>query len=261
MSGEDSKEVKITYETLYELLRREKSKDELQPLDESFFRDVLDYLKEKNKMIQDAAGKLDMFSVEEKDNTQIQLNNVRRILKELYERREKKILDMALNKSKTNSNIIDTSNLLAKEHELYNQTVKMLDCFRKDVLFTLLELKTPIISEFKSEPEMPSPEPVPKTTPELPAQDTNSEPQITNPAAEPQIPKLKSELEPTLPEPAPEPAVSESSKVKIKFLQKVEQFVGKELELYGPFEPETVAELPKEMADILINKGSAIVAE
>jgi hypothetical protein len=44
-------------------------------------------------------------------------------------------------------------------------------------------------------------------------------------------------------------------------LQKVEQFVGKELELYGPFEPDSSAELPKEIADILVNKGSAYIAE
>jgi DNA replication initiation complex subunit (GINS family) len=227
---EDSKEVKVTYETLYELLRREKSKDELQKLDESFFRDVLDYLKEKTQMLQDTAGKFDMFSVEERETTQIQLNNIKKILKELYERREKKILEMALNKSKTNSNIIDTSNLLAKEHELYNVTVKTLDSFRKDILFSLLEMKAPVTAEFK-EPEPPEPEPAPEPTPEPP--------------------------EPG-PEPIPEP---DPASVKVKFLQKVEQFVGKELELYGPFEPETVAEVPKEIADILVNKGNASIIE
>ncbi len=226
--GEDSKEIKITYETLYELLRREKSKDELQKLDESFFRDVLDYLKEKARIVQEAAGKFDMFSVEERENTQNQLNNVRRILKELYEKREKKIIEMALNKSKTNSNIIDTANLLAKEHELYNETVRTLDSFRKNILLTLLELKPPEIAQ------QPPPEPVPEP-----------------PAPEP---------EPGPPEPLPEPEPA-SDKIKVKFLQKVEQFVGKELELYGPFEPETVAELPKEIADILVNKGSASIEE
>ena len=228
--SEDSKEVKITYETLYEILRREKSKDELQKLDESFFRDVLEYLKEKANMIKDAAGKLDMFSVEEQESTQKQLNNVRKILKELYEKREKKIMEMALNKSKTNSNIIDTTNLLAKEHELYNRIVQNLDMFRKEILFTLLEMKTPVISEFKE----PEPEPEPQPEPPTP------------------------EPEPAPPEPAPEP---EPSRVKVKFLQKVEQFVGKELELYGPFEPETTAEIPEEIAAILVNKGSAVNAE
>ncbi|MBW2985989.1 hypothetical protein KY333_01330 [Candidatus Woesearchaeota archaeon] len=244
MSEEDSKEVKITYETLYEILRREKSKDELQTLDESFFRDVLEYLQDKTKMIQEAVGKFDLFSVEERDNTHMQLTNVRRILKELYERREKKILEMALNKSKTNSNIIDTSNLLAKEHELYNQTVKLLDSFRKDVLLTLFELKTPVITELKKVPE-----PIPsesKTEPgPMPLESTQKPPE-----SEP-TPTLKPTLE----------IKPETNNIKVKFLQKVDQFVDKELELYGPFEPEATAILPKEMADILINKGSAVEAE
>ncbi len=248
MSEEDSKEVRITYETLYEILRREKSKDELQTLDESFFRDVLTYLQDKTNMVQEATGKFDMFSVEERDNTHMQLTNVRRILKELYERREKKIIEMALNKSKTNSDIIDTSNLLAKEHELYNQTVKLLDSFRKEVLLTLFELKTPVITEFKKVPE-PTPEPpVP-------------EPKPIPPEPIPEPPALEPESITAEPNPTPESIQPESTKIKVKFLQKVDQFVGKELELYGPFEPETTAILPKEMADILINKGNAVEAE
>ena len=225
---------------MYEILRREKSKDELQKLDESFFRDVLDYLKEKASIVQEAAGKFDMFSVEEKESTQNQLNNVRRILKEIYEKREKKIIEMALNKSKTNSNIIDTTNLLAKEHELYNETVSTLDSFRKNILLTLLEMKPPEITH-QSPPE-PKPEPVPEP-----------------PTPEPQPPVPKPIPEPPAPEPVPPEPEPASDKLKVKFLQKVEQFVGKELELYGPFEPETTAELPKEIADILVNKGSASV--
>jgi len=49
MTEESEKQVRITYETLYELLRREKSNDELQKLDESFFRDVIEYLAERTK--------------------------------------------------------------------------------------------------------------------------------------------------------------------------------------------------------------------
>ena len=55
------------------------------------------------------------------------------------------------------------------------------------------------------------------------------------------------------PEPLPAPVVK-----LIKFTQPVEQFVGKELELYGPFQPDQKEELPAEIADILIEKGSAV---
>ena len=250
MSEDSEKEVRITYETLYEILRREKSMDELQKLDESFFRDVLKYLQEKSAMVQEAAGKFDMFSVEERENTQIQLNNVRRILKELYSRREKKIIEMALNKAKTNSSIIDTSNLLAKEHEMYNSLIKTLDLYRKEVLLNLLEMKNPE----KSAVSVQEPESVPAEPPVKPAEPESS-PEPTHPVPEPALPEKTA---PSSSEPIQEPA---SDKVKVKFLQKVEQFVGKELELYGPFEPETTAELPKDIADILLNKGSASIAE
>ena len=41
-------DVIITYETLYELLRREKSRKELQKLDPNFYQRVTNYLEEKN---------------------------------------------------------------------------------------------------------------------------------------------------------------------------------------------------------------------
>jgi hypothetical protein len=44
----------------------------------------------------------------------------------------------------------------------------------------------------------------------------------------------------------------------VKFTQPVEQFVGNELELYGPFQPEQKEQLPAYVADILIEKGSAV---
>jgi hypothetical protein len=47
----------------------------------------------------------------------------------------------------------------------------------------------------------------------------------------------------------------------VKFTHPVEQFVGKELELYGPFQPDQKEKLPAEIADILIEKGSAIEVE
>ena len=47
----ETKEVNITYETLYELLKREKDMTDLQKLDSSFFNDFVDYLNEKKKML------------------------------------------------------------------------------------------------------------------------------------------------------------------------------------------------------------------
>lgn len=213
MGAEDNKEVVVTFETLYDTLRREKLRDDLQALPKTFFADVLVYLREKQKAYDESISKLDIFSSAERDKLSVQLNNIRKILKDLYDRREKKIVDIAINKSRTQSNIIDTSNMLDHEKAFYRMMTAIFDKFRADILLKLFELKEPIV-----EP------------------DTESKPAQT--------------------------ALDAEKKTKlVKFLQATEQFVGKELELYGPFEANDQVYLPSEIADILISKGSALEAE
>ena len=112
MGADDQKEVLVTFETLYDALRKEKVREDLQNLPKHFFNDVLVYLREKQQAYDETQGKLDLFSSAEREKLTVQLQNIRRILKELYDRREKKIVDIAINKSRTQSNIIDTSNML-----------------------------------------------------------------------------------------------------------------------------------------------------
>ena len=82
-------DIRINYETLFDLLRREKNREELQPLDKDFYEQVLAYLKEKK----DSLSKKDdeLFASAEKEKLKIQFQNIRRIIKELYEKREKKV--------------------------------------------------------------------------------------------------------------------------------------------------------------------------
>jgi len=115
---ENKEEVTITYETLFELLRREKERSELQKLDSSFFANVLRYLKDKQTII--TKQQTDLFSAEEKKKTEEQLSNVKKILKEFYDKREKKIMSMAIDKSKNKSSIIDNSVFLKEERELFD---------------------------------------------------------------------------------------------------------------------------------------------
>ncbi|MFC1800688.1 hypothetical protein ACFLYT_01395, partial [Nanoarchaeota archaeon] len=140
MSDEESnKEVNITYETLFELLRRERDRDEIQKLQNSFFNDVIEYLKEK-QIILDKSGE-EMFDDEEKESTRKQVESIRKILKELYTRREKKIINMAINKSITQSNIIDSSALLKEERSMFESLVETLNRYRSDVLNNVLTMK------------------------------------------------------------------------------------------------------------------------
>ena len=69
-------EVLITYENLYEVLRREKYRTELQKLDSTFYQDVIRYLNEKEAILASQSKKDSIFASKELEKTQIQLKNV-----------------------------------------------------------------------------------------------------------------------------------------------------------------------------------------
>jgi len=214
---EQEKGVKITYETLFDLLRNEKTRESLQKLDESFYADVRNYMLEKNTLLESQEKGSDLFSATEKDKTEKQLINARRIIKEIYDRREKKIISMALNKSRISSNLIDTSVLLEEEKKVFEQIVGLLNNYRNNILLNAVEGKEPVFSEVKPE---------------------------------------KAEVEEERKE-EQESKEQDNPKKTVKIIKPVQRFVGKELEVYGPFEEGGTAELPVEIAELLIDKGSA----
>lgn len=201
--------IKITYETLFELLRREKLREELQKLDPTFYRDVISYLKEKKELIETQKTKQDLFVQQELQKAISQEINIRKILKELYERREKKILSMALDTSRTGG-ILDTSILLEQEKQLYESLLTLLSDFRNGILTNILNMQEVNIQQTQLSEEKP----------------------------------LEKEEKPR--------------EIKlIRFLHPVPKFLGENLEEYGPFDQEDIANIPIKLADVLIEKGRA----
>jgi len=141
MAEENNEEVTITYETLFELLQREKDRGELQKLDDSFFANVLRYLKDKQAILTNQQA--DMFTVEEKKKTGDQLENVKKIINELYSRREKKIIAIAMDKSKNKFTIVDNSVFLKEEKSLFDVVLGVLDNGRNSILNNILSLEEP----------------------------------------------------------------------------------------------------------------------
>ena len=133
----------ITYETLYELLRTEKYKKELQTLSNTFLQDVIEYLQEKENIIQ-SQEKQDSLFASEINKTKRQLENTKRILKELYERRERKIIDLALLSSRSKEPQ-EISSMLPQEHEHFQNILTNLDIARNNILFSILSKKLPSI--------------------------------------------------------------------------------------------------------------------
>lgn len=212
------KDISISYETLFEILRRERARAELQELDKKFFEDVISYLNEKKKILNEQKAKIDLFSSTEKERTEKQIENIKKILKETYEKRESKIIDMALNKSRVPGIIVDNSVLLDEEKKFFEQLVELMDNHRKGILFRILEGELPLLEKEK-----------------------------VNAAIAEKEPKKEQDME-----------KKETEKNKIvRFTNSVPSFVGTELEEYGPFEQDEIANLPSELASVLVEKGRA----
>ncbi|MFP4524098.1 MAG: hypothetical protein ACLFO2_02135 [Candidatus Woesearchaeota archaeon] len=211
-------DVKITYETLFDLLRRERNREELQPLDETFYQDVLTYMAEKQAQI----PATDPAQVSgEGEKARIQFQNIKRILKELYDRREKKIVMLALSAVRTDAASIDQSAFLPEERTLYDNLTRAFKERRSAVLDNVLHQRPP-------EGSTPKPE-KPKQAPPEPAPRDDEQPTPTTP----------------------------EKGTKVKFLKPVPRFAGGNGEVHGPFKTGEEATLPTKIAAVLIKKGRA----
>ncbi|MFH1455361.1 MAG: hypothetical protein ABIF40_00230 [archaeon] len=197
----DEKEVIITYENLYEILRREKFRTELQNLDPEFFANVKKYLSEKKSILTVQKQKDSIFASTEVEKTKIQLKNIQKILKELYEKREGKIVQLALFHSRS----LRENNLgpmLEEEKKLYEAIKKGLDGFRSEILLGLLATE----------------------------------------AAPPKEKDLK---------------ITGNQNCIIKLVKDVPEFVGPDLNTYGPYIQGQQIKLQKNIAEMLVKQNQA----
>jgi DNA replication initiation complex subunit (GINS family) len=134
--------ISLTYEKLFDIARKEKLQEGLQKLDSTFYADLVAYLHDKSSVLSKDHQK-SMFSQSENDISKKQLDNIKKLIVDLYVRREKKIINLAMMKSRTNSNLIDTSGLLNEEKELFKTTVDILNDVKKKVLFTVIAGNVP----------------------------------------------------------------------------------------------------------------------
>lgn len=211
--------IKITLETLYDFLRNEKKREDLQKLEETFFVDVVHYLHEKRALLSLKKDENPLFAAGEREKLEYELRSIQRILKELYEKREKKIIDIALNRSKTGSDIINTSAMLREEKEFYQKVLAILDQFRKGILLQLFQGQLPALELV-----------LPKT-----------------------LDERKDEIRATL---LPEKA-EDNTTTRIRFLHPTPSFVWKDMKVYGPFERGEATNIFPEVAELLMRKGRA----
>jgi DNA replication initiation complex subunit (GINS family) len=110
----------ITYNELYDALRKERYSEQLQMLVKTFVKDFAEYLKEKEITIKQNT---DVFSEENQKNKK-QLDNAVSIFKELILRRKKKLLDMAFISAETGTSKRDFDNMLDFEKDMFEGIMK-----------------------------------------------------------------------------------------------------------------------------------------
>jgi DNA replication initiation complex subunit (GINS family) len=150
------------------------------------------------------------------------MKSSKRILQDIYERREKKIISVAMNKSRTGSEMIDQSNLLEEEKALYHDLVNILNQHRYLVLNRVMEGRIPLMARAEQTEEKNFQDAASLLTTTLVKENLTCAP-------------LK----------------------RVKFLSQLPKFYGEELEEYGPYDEEDVSELPTQLAELLIKDGKA----
>ncbi|MBI2143298.1 DNA replication complex GINS family protein [Candidatus Woesearchaeota archaeon] len=241
LQPEQSSRISVTYEALFDLVVREKSRDELQSLSPNFFAELVNYLNEKRSM-------LSVLSAEEKERASRQLQNINRLIRELYDRREKKTINMALARSRAGADIVDTSSLLAEEKAMFDGLVSHLDLFRNAVLNSLLEAKEPRLGNEDRQARAEA----------LAAASRIISSPATSAISGTSFGMHGSGKEEAAGAATAEAETAENNATKlVRFLHPVPRFVGRELEVYGPFDQEDIANLPREIAEVLITKGRA----
>jgi len=151
---EEKTKINITFETLYNLLLKEKKSGELQEIDSSFFEDLLGYLKEKQKSLTQFKTDDLIFSVERQKKLK-EITNIKNLVKDILEKREQKITDLAFLSVRTGQKATDLRLMLAEEKALYNSLEQFYSNYKRAVLDKLFVFEKPDISLLESKSEKP----------------------------------------------------------------------------------------------------------
>ncbi len=222
----------ITYDTLYDLLRREKNTLEIQEIEPNFFYDILQYMREKDHLFNSKSNDHSLFGFGEKKQLMLQIENIQKILRELYAVREKKIMLLARDVSLTNSQIVNKALLLEPEKKFFEEILCCLNKYREGVLGNILSLKEPLLNLNNTADGLA---------------DEILKDNINKRVSENfEVPKALNTTE----------NPSENIR-KLMFLTKVESFIGPDMNIYGPYEEGAEGILPSEIAEMMLRKGFA----
>ena len=237
--SEEDKEVVMGYETLYEFLRREKNREEVQKLPENFVKDVNEYIGGLRQSLNNKKREVSHFEGDEIRKEETRLNNLIGLVSDLYQKRERKIISMAITKSRTGAKLADVAQLTSEEKEFYNSLVSTLDYYKETIYKRLIALDP--ASDIKK-PELPE-NPHGSQGAKLSAGNAQQQQPQQNPKGQGSHQNNQST------------APTSTPKCMVRFLHAVPKFYDNDMNVLGPFEEDDIANLPLPIVEILKKKG------
>ena len=237
----------ITYETIRAAHRAEKE-DKLQKLPAGFFSAVRQWIEHKS-------GRRDTQSM-------LEVESAKKILEELVNRREKKIVLAALHTVRGN---LPPDGLTLEEQKFFDSMILNLKNFKDDVqqqMWSYDKFVEEKISEARKLVEdLPRREEEKvKSVPQIMEKENGLNENISA-THNREISEIASEKLDAQPPAAPEipKEIPRPELRKIKLLMDLPQFVGADLNYYGPFAIGQTTEVPPEVAGLLSMRGAAEV--
>jgi DNA replication initiation complex subunit (GINS family) len=219
MTGDRMAEV-LTYDALREIQYNERRSEKLYELNDDFYENIEEYFNRK--------GPKD-------DLTEIEMRNAKNILKDILDRRERKILSQALTTVRSGMRI-DTKVMTSREEGLFKSLVTIIKDHR-EVVSKPVEKKSVKAGQSESGAAK-------KEEPTAKSQE---------PKAEPKTPRPK--------DPEPEETDQTTTYIRVKILQELPEMLGSDFKTYGPFKEGEVIELPEKNAEIFIEKEKAEISK
>jgi DNA replication initiation complex subunit (GINS family) len=207
----------ITFSELRKIQKEERRSDELKELDDNFFIKVGDYLNRK-KEVEDGSR---------------EYKNAKRVFRKILSLREDKIVKNARLSLKSNIQASEL-NMLPREQELFRRMKQEFNRHRDEIQEVTDEHrgKTPAHEREEVEESMQTEE----------SEDNQIE---------------EKEEKETKQEETDEGFDPEEGYEVVEITSEVPEFMGTDLEAYGPFEEGEQAEIPEDNAEILVNRGNA----
>lgn len=243
--------VDFSFEDIHELLRSEKYSSDLQPLTEEQLAQINHYLGSKRALLNKQRDSA-LFENNPDDKLRDELDNANRALKDFYDRREKKIITRAIFTARSLSKLRDTTNMLKSEEMIYDNLVNILKNswagFFSYFDSRLKECNNIGKSEVLANDKAKSPDQAERSS-----------------AGSSEISKISLGFASHAAHEKPLNNVSKdfsvnpqaSGLMRLQFTDEIPELLDSELKRWGPFVKDQVAEIPAELANLLLKQSKA----